>query len=297
MARIIRAERPDGSRIPVDLDTCIEHPLSNDGVRKRILHHKPAEARPGIAEPVDDLWVYQELVWGMSVRNNRPYRPQETQSECRIVTREEARKMFREAGKDVPPELSDDAPAGPPPGAAGPPPDLRPYRHRDGGVDTFDPSDCPPEHRFHAFIRRWDEFLFRVPRTEAEPAWIWWRENLPGWPVAFDDDRIPSQELSPRQAAVWFSEAGQKIPPILAEDLARERTKLAASPPAAGPDVAPARPADPRDDAPDPAIQAAVERLLSDHAREVLEYRPPRPRLVLPEPESITLARSDGSSS
>lgn len=44
----------------------------------------------------------------------------------------------------------------------------------------------------------------------------------------------------------------------------------------------------PRHDAIDPDIQAAQDRFLA-HAREVLEYRPPGPPLVLPDPEAITL--------
>ena len=109
IAHIIRADRPDGSRIPFDPDLCIEHPLPGDEHRRRLLYRCPAEARPGDRDGDGDLWIYRELLWGMSVRNNRPYRPQETSGDCRFVTREEAREMFRDAGKEIPPELADDA--------------------------------------------------------------------------------------------------------------------------------------------------------------------------------------------
>jgi hypothetical protein len=102
MAHIIRAERPDGSRVPFDLDHCIEYPLSADDQRSLSLLHRQD----------NDTWVYRELVWTMTVRNNRPYRPQETLSECRVVTWEQARGMFRQAGKDIPPALSDDVTSG-----------------------------------------------------------------------------------------------------------------------------------------------------------------------------------------
>ena len=52
MADIIPHERPDGSRISVDRDWCIEHRLSDDGVHKRILYHRPD----------DDLWIYRVMV-------------------------------------------------------------------------------------------------------------------------------------------------------------------------------------------------------------------------------------------
>ena len=87
IAHIIRADRPDGSRIPFDPDLCIEHPLPGDEHRRRLLYRCPAEARPGDRDGDGDLWIYRELLWGMSVRNNRPYRPQETSGDCRFVTR------------------------------------------------------------------------------------------------------------------------------------------------------------------------------------------------------------------
>src|SRR5262249_5014263 len=132
MGHVIRADRPDGSRIPIDLEACIEYPLSNDGGRRRILYHKPADARPDGAEPGDDLWIYRELVWGMTVGNNRL---QELDPEGRVVTGEEAREMLREAGKDIPPELVDEATGRPaarteahsgPPAGSSPPVDRQP---------------------------------------------------------------------------------------------------------------------------------------------------------------------------
>ena len=195
IAHIIRADRPDGSRIPFDPDLCIEHPLPGDEHRRRLLYRCPAEARPGDRDGDGDLWIYRELLWGMSVRNNRPYRPQETSGDCRFVTREEAREMFRDAGKEIPPELADDA--------AGLPADFRPYRPIGGETGVFDPSECPPEHRFNASRSRWDEFLLRVPRPGSRPAWIMWREGqgpvtLPGAPFPYLEyhlDRPPSGSL------------------------------------------------------------------------------------------------------
>lgn len=161
--------------------------------------------------------------------------------------------------------------------AAGPPSNLRPYRPRGGGVDTFDPSDCPPEYRFHAFIQRYDEFLWRLPRPGGKAAWIWWRELSPGCPRPLIGDSLPYSEFSLGRAAQWFSDNDQAIPPILADDIARERQ------------APPAGPAEPRDDALEPVTRAAINRLRAEHARDVLEYRPARPPVILPRPESITL--------
>ncbi len=113
MAHIIRADRPDGSRIPFDPDLCIEYPLPGDEHRRRLLYRAPAEARPGDGDQDEDLWIYREFLWAMTVKNNRLYRPQEISGPCRVVAPEEAREMFREAGLAVPPALADAAPAGP----------------------------------------------------------------------------------------------------------------------------------------------------------------------------------------
>ncbi len=150
--------------------------------------------------------------------------------------------------------------------------DLRPYRPRGGGVDTFDPSDCPTEHRFHAFIQRYDEFLWRVPRPGGKAAWIWWRELSPGCPRALIGDELPHSEFTLRRAAQWFSDNGQAIPPVLAADIAREREAQAAAsvgpappvgPPAIPVDANPAGPADPWKDAPR-VIMGPLSPLLGD---------------------------------
>jgi hypothetical protein len=72
---------------------------------------------------------------------------------------------------------------------------------------------------------------------------------------------FPYLELSLGKSAEWFSESGKTIPPILAEDIARERRSQAAA--SVGPVDAAASPPDPFKDAPR-VIMALPSPLLAD---------------------------------
>jgi hypothetical protein len=62
----------------------------------------PAEAVLGVGGLDDDVWICLERIL-LDRWTHYEWRLRS----CRVVTREEAREMFREAGKDMPPESED----------------------------------------------------------------------------------------------------------------------------------------------------------------------------------------------
>ncbi len=100
----VRAERPGGGRIPVDLASWTEFPLPCEAHQRRLLY----------CDPEATVWVYREQNWTVRWRRldalgtgaNHPDRSW-ADAICRIVNREEAAAMFREAGLAIPPELAE----------------------------------------------------------------------------------------------------------------------------------------------------------------------------------------------
>jgi hypothetical protein len=108
MGHILRADRPDGGRIAFDPDACVGFLLSRTWASDRALYYDPARS----------LWICLERAWNWTDGSGLLNRPVLVDYSCRIVTKEAAREMFREAGLGIPPELEDrrvTEPAGPGP--------------------------------------------------------------------------------------------------------------------------------------------------------------------------------------
>jgi hypothetical protein len=97
MSHVIRADRPDGVRIPFDLDSAFEFEIKNDVYYIASLCFKP-EADP---------CVYRVQQVAYDAEDKDCCRPMLWERWCRIVTKEEAREICREAGKPIPSELED----------------------------------------------------------------------------------------------------------------------------------------------------------------------------------------------
>jgi hypothetical protein len=98
MGEMVWADRPDGGQVRFDPDLCVRFPLRarDEDHPKNYLFHKPE----------GDLWIYVEeriefrAVGDYHVLLGRSLVPT-VQRSCRIVNREEAREMSREAGLDI----------------------------------------------------------------------------------------------------------------------------------------------------------------------------------------------------
>jgi hypothetical protein len=102
MGEMVWADRPDGGQVRFDPDLCVRFPLPA-GIEDhptRYLYH----------ESEGDLWIYAEERIEFRLEKGGSYHPAGprlvpiVELSCRVVTRTEADGLFREAGKDFPPE-------------------------------------------------------------------------------------------------------------------------------------------------------------------------------------------------
>src|SRR6516225_2320559 len=99
MGEMVWADRPDGGQVGFDPERCVRFPLRPEieDYPKPYLYYRPE----------DDLWIYAEERIQYTFEKGTHWHPAGPTSvpfvkrSCRIVTREKARDMSREAGLHI----------------------------------------------------------------------------------------------------------------------------------------------------------------------------------------------------